>query len=186
MAVPLQRHKFTADEYQAMGRAGILDEDSRVELIEGEIVDMPPICSSQGGSVDRGARAFVLRFDDVAQVRVQGSIRLDRFNEPEPDLALLRRRDDFYASELPGPDDVLLIVEVADSSLARDRGVKLRLYARTGVPEVWLVDLQHQVVEVHREPRRGSYRLVSTLRPGQPIAPLAFPDRELDLAEFLG
>ena len=106
--------------------------------------------------------------------------------ENAPDLALLRRRDDFYASELPGPEDILLIVEVADSSLARDRGVKLRLYARTGVREVWLVDLQHQAVEVHRQPRRGRYRLVSTLRPGQRVAPLAFPDRELDVTDFLG
>ncbi|MCI0345673.1 MAG: Uma2 family endonuclease [Chloroflexi bacterium] len=186
MALELRRHRFTVDEYYRMAEAGILNEDSRVELIDGEIVDMPPIGSHHGGSVDRSNEVFFRRFVDVAQVRVRNPVRLDMYNEPEPDLALLRRRDDFYRTAHPTPADVLLFVEVADSLLAEDRRTKLPLYARYAIREVWLVDLPNRVVHVYRDPAPDGYRLVQTARSGDRIAPLAFPDRDLDVAELLG
>jgi Uma2 family endonuclease len=186
MAVELKRHRFTVDEYYRMAAAGILGEDSRVELIEGEIVDTPPIGPGHGSTVKRTATLFHRRFDGVALVSVQDPVRLGPYNEPEPDLALLRPRDDFYASAHPTPADVLLVVEVADSTLASDLSIKVPLYARCGVVETWLVDLPHAAVHIYRDPSPDGYHLVQTVRRGERIAPLAFPDRELDVAELLG
>jgi Uma2 family endonuclease len=184
MAVELKRYRFTVDEYEAMGRAGILDEDDRVELIEGEIVEMAPIGPGHAHSVNEFTEIF--RFRDVAIVSTQNSIRLGRYNEPQPDLALLRRRADRYRDSLPSAEDVLLAVEVSDTTLAADRGVKVPLYGRAGIPETWVVDLPHDVLHVYREPVEDGYRVVQTLRRGDRVAPLAFPDRELEVAELLG
>jgi len=135
MSVAVSRRRFTADDYQRMGQAGILRAEDRVELIDGEIVAMTPIGPRHCASVDRATRAFVLKAGDSAIVRVQGSVRLDVFTEPQPDLVLLRPRADFYASQHPGPADILLIVEVAESSIDYDRDVKAGIYARAGVHE---------------------------------------------------
>jgi Uma2 family endonuclease len=186
MAVELQRHRFTVDEYYRMAEAGILNQDSRVELIEGVVVDMPPIGPGHSGTVSRTAATFFRRFEGAAQVWVQNPVRLEPYNEPQPDVALLRPRDDFYTSAHPTPVDILLLVEVADSTLAADRSVKVPLYARCGVVETWLIDLQHAAVHIYRDPSPDGYHLVQTFRRGQRIAPLAFPDREFDVAELLG
>jgi len=186
MAVLLTRRRFTVDDYHGMALAGILGEDDRVELIDGEIVEMAPIGPGHAATVGRCTERFGRRFADLAHVWVQNPIHLDAHNEPQPDLVLLRRRPDFYASALPTPPDVLLVVEVADTTLGIDRRVKLPLYARAGIPEAWLVDLQHRVLHVHREPTADGYRVTRTARRRERLAPLAFPDREIAVTDLLG
>ncbi len=186
MSVRLNRRRFNVRDYYRMAKAGILHEDDRVELIDGEIVEMAPIGHHHAGVVDRLTYVFIQAFRGVAQVRVQNPIRLDEWNEPQPDLTLLRPRADFYTSSHPTSEDILLVVEVADSSLQFDRRVKLPLYARRGIPEMWLVDLRRQTIDVHRDPAPDGYRTSTILRRGDRIAPVAFPDREMAVADLLG
>lgn len=185
MATRLTRRKFTAEEYHWMVRVGILREDDRLELIEGEIVEMPPIGPEHASTTDATNEIFVHRFSDVARVRVQNPIRLDGSNEPEPDIALVRRRADAYRTALPGPDDIFLLVEISDTALATDRDVKVPLYARAGIPEVWLIDLPHRLLHIYRAPSRDGYREVSTARPGEAVAPSAFPDRPVAVSDLI-
>jgi Uma2 family endonuclease len=186
MTIPLTRHRFTADEYHQMAEAGVLRDDDRVELIEGEIVDLTPIGPRHGAVVDRLTHALVRRCGDRAIVRIQGSIRLGLHSEPQPDVVLLRPRPDYYETALPGPEHVLLLIEVGDASLAYDRGVKLRLYAHAGIPEVWVVDLETNRVEVHLEPARDGYRRSDTRGPGDRLAPAAFPGVSLSAVDIFG
>ena len=186
MAVQLRRHRFTTDDYHRLGEAGILGEDDRVELIDGEIVEMNPIGGPHLGSVNRINHLFVRSVGDRAVVHVQNPIRLDEHSEPQPDVCLLRVRADFYASGPPGPADVLLLIEVSDSSLTYDRQVKLPLYARGGIPEAWVLDLGHNRLLVFREPVDGGYATTQVLRRGQSIRPLAFPDLAVAVAALLG
>ncbi len=186
MAVEPGRHKFTTDEYEWMGRAGILRDDDRVELIAGEVVEMPPIGPGHASRVRRTATLFQNRFGDVAQVSVQCPIRTSRHDEPEPDVALLRPRSDFYELAHPTPPDIFLVVEVADSTLTYDRRVKTGIYAAAAIPETWVLDLPHAALHVYREPAPDGYRVVQTLRRGDTVAPLAFPHRPIDVAELLG
>jgi len=186
MAVQLLRRCFTVDEYHRMAQVGILSEDDRVELIEGEIVETAPIGSRHAACVDRVAQLFFERAARRAIVRVQNPIRLGKHSEPQPDLVLLRPRPDFYAQGHPGPEDVLLVVEVAETSAEYDRTIKLPLYARSGIPEVWLVDLAAAAVEVHRRPTPEGYQEVQRVRRGERLAPHTFPDLDLVVAEVLG
>jgi Uma2 family endonuclease len=158
-----------------MAHAGILSEDDRVELIDGEIVAMTPIGPRHNAVVDRAVRTLVTAVGDQAIVRVQGSVRLDRYREPQPDLVLLRPQPDFYASHLPGPADILLIVEIAESSLDYDREVKTRVYADSGVQEYWLVDLVDRSISCYTEPHGGAYQKVHRCHSGESIAPEALP-----------
>ncbi|HEX2172260.1 MAG TPA: Uma2 family endonuclease, partial [Dehalococcoidia bacterium] len=148
----IAKHLFTAAEYHRMAEAGILGEDDRVELIEGEIVDMAPRGSRHAASVRRSDELFSKRLTGSATVSTQCPIQLGAHSEPELDLCLLRRRDDYYAAAHPRPEDVLLVLEVADTSLAFDLEVKLPLYARARIPEVWVVDLNDDCVQVYRNP----------------------------------
>ena len=186
MTLTPTRRRFTVHEYQQMGRAGVLAEDDRVELIDGEIIQMSPIGPPHNGTVLRFSKRFMQRFGDLALVSVQSPIRLDEHNEPEPDLALLQPRPDFYAAALPTAADVFLLVEVADTSLEYDRRTKLPLYARHNIPEVWVVDLNTDTILVSRDPTPSGYRTSWTVGRGDRIAPLAFPERELDGVELLG
>ncbi len=136
MAAQVARRMFTTDEFHRMAAAGILSEDDRVELIDGEIVQMSPIGSPHASCVDRLTALFVRRFGRRAIIRVRNPIVLSRHSEPQPDLAVLKLRTDFYAEKHPGPSDVLLVVEVADTSADYDRLTKVALYARAGIPEV--------------------------------------------------
>ena len=154
----IRRHRYTVDEYYRMGQSGILKQGDRVELIEGEIVDMVPAGSAHVGIVNRLNRLLVQVLGDRAIVSVQNPVRLSAFSEPEPDIALLRPRDDFYSGAHPGPTNVLLIIEVSDSSLDYDRDVKLPLYARHEIPVVWLIDIQRKQLLVFRSPTREGYR----------------------------
>ena len=169
-----------------MVQAGILGEDDRVELLEGEIVEMAPIGSGHAACVDRLTHLLVRQFAEKAIIRVQNPVHLGERSEPQPDLALLRSRPDFYAKAHPGPEDILLLVEVAETSVELDRDVKLPLYARAGVPEVWLVDLPGERIEVYRKPTPQGYQEVRQVRRGDRVAPQAFPDIGLVGEEILG
>jgi Uma2 family endonuclease len=181
-----QPYRFTVEDYHRMAEAGILGRDDRVELIEGQIVEMPPIGSPHGGTVNALLYLFSKAVRDEAIVGVQNPVRLSDISEPEPDLMLLRPRPDFYRDSHPTPADVLLLVEVADTSAAYDRSVKLPLYARVGVPEYWLVDLERGVLEVYRSPAGDGYAEVQELGAGARVAPASLPDAELDVGEILG
>jgi Uma2 family endonuclease len=184
--VQVRRRRFTVAEYYRMAEAGILGEDDRVELIEGEILVMSPIGSRHAAAVGRLNRFFSQGAGTAALVRVQDPIHLGDRAEPQPDIALVRPRDDFYAGAHPGPEDVLLLVEVADTSLRYDRLVKVPLYARMGIREVWVVDLDDGSVEVHRQPSPQGYGEVQRLRRGQRLAPLALPEVEIAVEDLLG
>lgn len=175
MTVEITKRLFDVDDYHRMAQAGILSEDDRVELIDGEIVAMTPIGPRHNAAVNRANRALVTAVGDQAIVQVQGSVRLGRHQEPQPDLVLLQPQPDFYASRLPGPRDIVLIVEVAESSLEYDREVKSRIYAEAGVGEYWVVDLDRRSVSCCRAPGRGAYQAIRDYRAGQSIAPEALP-----------
>ena len=155
-----RRHWLTVDDYYRMAEVGILDDEVRVELIDGEIIDMAPPGSPHAATVTCLTEVFMRAVEGRATVRAQNPVRLGKYSEPQPDLALLRRRDDFYRERHPQPDDVLLIVEIAASSLRFDRRKKVPLYARHGIPEMWLVDLGGRRLVRYRAPQRGSYMQV--------------------------
>lgn len=176
----LLTYRFTVDEYHRMAEAGILGEDDRVELIDGQVAPMSPIGSRHAGTIIRLNRLFVTGLRNRALVSVQNPVRLGEHDEPQADLAILRPRSDDYAIRLPEAADVLLLVEVADSSLERDRDLKAPLYARAGIPEYWVWDLVHQQVLVHRDPTPEGYISVETVGPEDALGPAAFPDLRLD------
>ncbi len=180
------RYRFTVEDYHRMGEAGILDEDDRVELIEGEIVEMPPIGSPHGGTVKSLTNTLARLVGDRAIVSVQDPVVLSDLSEPQPDIVLLRPREDFYRDSHPRPEDVLLLIEVADATAAYDRSVKLRLYARAGIPEYWIVDLGRALIEVNRAPRGDAYGVRREAAPGDRLAPEALPDVVLNVWEILG
>ncbi len=151
------RRLFTVDDYHAMARAGILGEDDRVELIEGEIVVTSPVGSRHAACVDILAELLIRAADHRTAIRVQSPVRLDDSTEPEPDVCVLVRRDDAYSERLPQPEDVLLAIEVSDTTLDYDRRVKALLYARHGIRQFWLIDLRSRTVEVHRAPGPEGY-----------------------------
>ena len=175
MPVEITKRLFDVNDYHRMAQAGILSEDDRVELIDGEIVAMTPIGPRHNASVNRANRALVTTVGDQAIVQVQGSVRLDRFGEPQPDFVLIRPEPHFYASRLPGPSDIFLIIETAEASLRYDREVKTRIYAQAGVQEYWLVDLDDRSVSCSTEPRGGAYQTLRQYRRGASIAPEALP-----------
>lgn len=186
MAITIARRRFTVAEYHKMADAGILGYKEPVELIEGDIVKLPPIGRRHMACVDRFSRFFVRALSDGAIVRVRGSLRLGEHSEPAPDLAILRPRADFYAESDAGPADTLLIVEVADTSEHYDRQVKVPLYARAGIPEVWLVDLTAATITAYRRPGAGDYAETIVVTRTDELSPLAFPDRTLTVASILG
>jgi Uma2 family endonuclease len=187
MAVPLKRRRFTLDEYHRMGEVGILHENSRVELIEGEIIEMAQIGSRHAAAVARISAYFTARVSERATIWSQNPVLLPRHaSEPQPDVVLLERRADFYANALPEPGDVRLLIEVADSSLAYDRSTKVPLYARAGIAEIWIVDIDHRRVEIHRGPAAGGYRDVRVAGADERFAPIAFPDVVVRLTDLLG
>jgi hypothetical protein len=178
-AVGMQR--LTVDEYRRMVEAGVLSTDARVELLEGRIYHLAPIGSLHAGLLTAFVNFFAvpLLASKRAVLWIQSPIEIPPDSAPQPDLALLRWRDDCYRLALPQPPDLLLILEVADSTLARDRS-KLDAYARAGIPDAWLVDARAKAVIVARDPAPGGYRTL--VEPTGSIVPLHFPDLRLDLA----
>ena len=185
VALPLARWKFSVDDYARMAEAGILGEDDRVELVEGEIVQMAPIGPLHAACVKRLNRLFTSRFGDDVVVSVQDPIRVGWMSEPQPDVALLRPRRDLYSGGHPGPADVLLVVEVSSSTSAFDRQVKMPLYAQGGIPQAWLVDLAAGVVEVYRLTGAGGYSDPELVTGGGRVAVDAFGDVEITAADIL-
>ncbi len=171
---PTQR-RFTVEEYYRMAEAGILPSEENVELLDGQIYLMSPIGSEHASCVDRLNRFFVLSVGDDAIVRVQSPIRLSETSEPEPDLALLSPREDNYAARHPRPAEVLLVVEVAETSESFDRSTKLSLYARAGIREYWVVDLRDEQVHVYRNPEGEQYNTHETHGPEDELAVADLP-----------
>lgn len=181
-----EKHRLTAADFHRMAEAGILHADDRIELIEGELIDMAPIGSHHASVVARLnawlAGAAAGRFI----VFPQNPIALSADSEPQPDLAVLKPHQDYYRSALPTAADVLLLIEVADTTRDYDRTTKIPLYARSGITEVWLIDLRDQVVEVFREPGAQGYTRHARVERAQDIASRAFPDLVLRVDELFG
>lgn len=175
------RRRFTVAEYYAMAGVGILAENDRVELLEGDLIVMPPIGDWHAASVKRLNNLMLPLLQGRAIVSVQDPTRLNNRSEPQPDVMLLRWRDDFYQEGHPGPDDVLLLIEVADTTVDYDRGTKLSAYARAGIPEVWIVTRQNRRIEAYTGPTEGAYASVRHAGRGASIAPEAFPDVILEV-----
>jgi Uma2 family endonuclease len=180
----MKHHRFTVDEYRRMGETGIFHEDDRVELIEGEIVEMSPIGSPHAGTTTRLQTLLIRVVGERAIVSSQNPVILGKFSEPQPDIVLLRPREDFYTRSHPTPGDVLLLIEVAESSLRYDREVKLPLYARHGIPEVWLVDLQNRRLDRFKRPEGNGYRTTETADTGHPIPLPWLTDLAVDLRDL--
>ena len=180
-----ERRRFNVAEYYAMADAGILTEKDRVELLDGEIVVMAPIGNRHAFCVDWLNRFWILALAERAIVRIQNPVRLNNSSEPEPDITLLAWRDDFYASAHPGPQDVMLLIEVADSTADSDRDDKLPLYARAGIPEVWIVNLRDRRVETYAESHGDRYGHVRFYGSGESVAPLNFPDIALEIDRLI-
>ena len=180
------RRPITVEEYHRMGDAGILTEDDRVELIEGELVAMSPIGSDHSGAVNALNRMLVMAVGNRGVVAVQNPVILDGHSEPQPDFAVLRYRSDDYRRATPRPEDVLLVVEVANSSLHYDRAVKRPLYARRGIPEYWIVNVQAGEIEVCRTPVGDTYESVSLVGRGEVLEPSLLPGVTIPVNALLG
>lgn len=181
---PLPQHRLSADDYHKMGEAGIFDHADRVELIEGRLIDMAPIGSDHAGKVIRFTALLSAALAGRALVSTQNPIRLGGDSEPQPDFTVLRHRSDFYETSHPEPQDVLLIVEVADTSVRYDREVKIPLYARHGIPEVWLLDLHNTRLEIYRQPGTEGYGEVLYPADNEAVAPVLLPDAVLPITDF--
>lgn len=169
MSQPILHRRFTVDDFYKMSEAGILSQDDRVELIEGEIVEMTPIGSRHAAVVNRLNRLLRLLPSDRFLISVQNPIRLDLYCEPQPDVAVLQYREDHYAAGHPGPGDVVLLIEISESSQAYDRQVKIPLYAQSAIPEVWLVDLEAETITTYADPARGSYQKLQQFKQGDTV-----------------
>jgi Uma2 family endonuclease len=178
------RRLFNREEYHRMGEVGILKPTDRVELIRGEIVEMSPAGRRHQAFVDNLLQLLAVRLAGRAIVSVQNAVVLADDTEPEPDLKILRRRPVPYKEREAHAEDVLLLIEVADSSLAYDRSTKLGLYAESGIPEYWVVDCRVEAIEIYRGPDRDRYRDVSRIEGVATVTPQAFPDVALTLAEI--
>ena len=183
--VPAPHFKLSVEDYYRMGEAGIFGEDDRVELIEGEVIEMAPIGSFHAGLGSELADRLMRHLAGRAIAWAQNPIRLSRHSAPQPDFALLKPRADYYKKSLPTAADVLLVVEIADTSLRADREIKAPLYARHGLPEYWLIDIAGRCVEVYQSPQEGHYQSVRQVRDGV-LAPAAFPDAGMDVAALFG
>ncbi|MBI2152697.1 MAG: Uma2 family endonuclease [Candidatus Rokubacteria bacterium] len=186
MSVGVRTRRFSVAEYRRMVHAGILKEDDRVELIGGEIVEMVPIGPRHAVCVLRLNQYFNRVVGDRAIVGVQGPIALDPHSEPQPDLALFRPPVARYAESHPGPADLFLVIEVAESSVEEDRTRKIPMYARAGVREAWLVDVPAQAVEAYRRPTLNGYTSVRKFGRGEVLTPEAFPDIHLPVDDIIG
>ena len=177
--------RFTTDEFDRLVEVGILGDEERVELLEGLLVSMPPIGDEHEACVDRLTEMLIARLGGRAQVRIQGSIALPR-SRPYPDVAVLRRRADYYRSGKPGPADIFLIIEVADTSLARDRNLKLPAYGQAGIAETWVVDLAGGAVIAGTRPGSEGYVLITLHPRADRLVVPGFPDVSLTVDEILG
>lgn len=185
MAVQLKRHTFTVDDYHRMLAAGILTEDDRVELIKGEIIAMAPVGPHHAYSVKGLNNLLAEGLGERAVVGIQDPITVGEYAEPQPDVSVARPPRTRYTEAHPTPADLLLVIEVSDTTILYDRETKVPLYARAGIPEVWIVDLEARRIEAYREPTPNGYHILRYFYPGETIAPSAFPDVTLPVDEVL-
>lgn len=169
-----------------MAETGVLAPDARVELLNGEIIDMSPIGPFHGSITAVLAELFTATSKSRWHTRAQNSLRLDDHSEPQPDVLLVKRKADNYRHEHPAPEDVFLLIEVSDTTLSTDQNEKLPAYGRAGIPEVWIVNLNEETVEVYREPHFTGYGSSTILRSGNSASPAAFPDVTVNLRELFG
>jgi Uma2 family endonuclease len=186
MAAEVTKKLFTVDEYCSMAEAGIIGPDERVELVEGEIIQMSPIGHRRGVRVVRAATMFFQAFDRRAVISTKGTLRLNKRTEFEPDLVVYKPRTDFYASGRAKPADVLLVVEMADTSLSYDRKIKIPLYAAAGIPEVWIQDIEKDVLLVYRDPRGDNYTTSLEVHRHEFVSPTAFPEIRFSVDDLFG
>lgn len=184
MVLQLVRHQFTVKQFQQMAESGILSENDRVELIRGEMIDMSPIGRRHAGCVNKLVNFLIQLLGKQIVLAPQNPVELDETSEPQPDIALLKPRPDFYKNSHPQPEDIFLLIEVADTTVKYDREVKIPLYAEANIPEVWLVDVNQEVVEVYRNPLQGVYQDVQKLVKNQTLSILAFPDVHINVSEM--
>ena len=182
-----RKRLFTRKEYHAMGKAGIFEHKERVELLEGEIIVMSPVGSRRSSCILRMTEWFYEsgRLTGRAHIHSQNPVVVSDISEPEPDLMLLAYREDRYAVGKPRPQDILLLVEVADSSLGYDRNVKLPRYAEVGIPETWIANLRDDRIEAHTEPTSEGYRSTRIYSRGDTISPTAFPDLQINVSDII-
>jgi Uma2 family endonuclease len=185
METEVTKKLFTVDEYHRMASAGILREDERLELIDGEIIQMSPIGDRHALCVNRVTTLFIRAFGDRVLVSPQNPVRLSDWTEPQPDIVVFKPRADFYAKKRQRTEDVLLVLEVADSSLSHDLRIKLPRYAAAGFPELWIGDLQHDLLHVYRDPAGEVYKTALMFREGDAVSPFAFADLTFGVGELL-
>jgi Uma2 family endonuclease len=186
MPVVVEKRPFTVDEYHLMAEAGIFSEDERIELLEGDIAAMPPIGSYHASRVAKLGRLFETILGNSVIVWIQNPVHIDAYSEPEPDVALLKPQPDFYAKAHPTPEDVLLVVEVADTSLDKDYDIKLPLYARAGIREVWIINLRTRCVEIYTEPGYDNYETIRRFHKEKMLVSEVFPEFKITTEEILG
>ena len=181
----IERRLFTIEEYDRFIEAGVLTEDDPVELINGEVVKMSPISGPHAGCVARLSMMFSLQLGQQVVIWTQNPIHIDQYSEPEPDVVVLRYRQDFYTKSLPRPIDVLLLIEVADTSLSYDRRVKVPLYAKVGILEIWVMDVENRLIYVYRNPVNGKYQETLVMKPGDTITPVTFSEILVKVDEII-
>lgn len=184
MATPIPRRKFTVEQYYQMAETGILAPDERVELIEGEIIEMSPIGPRHAMCVDRLVQLFVERLGRTVHLRSQNPVRLSNYSEPEPDITLAKRID--YSTRHPQGDDIFLTIEVSDSTLEKDRTLKQKVYANANIPEFWIVNLPEDVIEVYHKPAGDIYQDVQRFSREAELTPQLLPNLTLKGEEILG
>jgi Uma2 family endonuclease len=177
---------FTVDEVFKMADAGIFGPEERIELIDGEIIEMTPVGDRHIICVNRATTFFTESFGRRAIVSIQNPVHLNIHNMPQPDVVVFKPRADFYSSQRPVPSDVLFLVEVSDTTLRFDQKIKLPRFAAAGISEAWIEDLQHDLLLVYREPERDRYRVCLTYRRGDSVSPLSFPDLIFRVDDLLG
>jgi Uma2 family endonuclease len=186
MSLQVAKRCFTVAEYRRMVEAGILSEEDRVELIDGEVFEMSPIGNRHAACVGVLTRVLTLLLQHVALVWVQNPIRLDNYSEPQPDLVVLKPRPDFYRKSLPTPEDVLLVIEVSDTTLEYDMKVKVPLYARAGIPEAWLVNLTGERIKAYADPAEGAYQTITSYARGEKLQSRSLAALRVSVADILG
>jgi Uma2 family endonuclease len=186
MRMESARKLFTTDDVLKMAEAGLFGPEERIELIDGEILEMSPVGYRHIMCVNRATAFLTEAFGRRAIVSIQNALRLNIHNMPQPDVVVLKPREDFYGSGGASPADVLFLVEISDSTLRRDRNIKLPRFALSGIPEVWIEDLKHDLILVYRDPEGSQYRTQITFRRGDSISPLAFPKSIFQVHDFIG
>ena len=186
MRAEIPKKLFTVAEYYRMAEVGILDPDARLELLEGEIVQMSPVGVRHVASVNRANRLFWKKLGDRVVVSVQNPVQLSEYTEPQPDVVLLKPREDCYEEKKASWEDALLVIEISDTTIRRDRDIKLPLYAKSGVPELWIDDLKNNTIFVYRDPGQTTYATTLVLKRGDPISIAAVPDIVFQVGDLIG